>query len=79
MSTNITNSPAIDSLRQLTSRFDYLGDQSIDFFQRQTNGENPDPHEFMRLLEKTEVTKTVMTAQFGLLEKPLKTALAESH
>lgn len=70
--------PVLQNLRHLTQKFDSLGDQMSDFSRRQADGEMPDPEQFMALMQKQSVTHTAMTAQFNLLQKPLKTVLNES-
>jgi hypothetical protein len=74
-----SSNPTIHALRHLDGRLDSVNAQMDDFMYRQTNGENPDPAEFTRLLEKSETTKSAMQAQFQLLDKPLKTVLTESR
>ena len=72
------NSLVIGALRRLSSRYDTAGDQMTDFLRRQTEGEEPDPDEFTKLLEHRSVTSDAMSAQFKLIEKPIKTVLQES-
>jgi len=67
------------ALRRLTHKFDAVGDQLNDFHRRFAQGENPDPSEFMKLLEKRSHTQMAMQAQFKLYEKPLKTVLNETR
>jgi hypothetical protein len=74
-----TSNPTIHALRHLDTRLDVTDGQMDDFNRRQANGENPDPEEFTRLLQVADTTKSAMQAQFQLLDKPLKTVLAESH
>jgi hypothetical protein len=50
-----------------------------EFYRRQISGEQPNPTEFTRLLEQQSLTHSAMTAQFSLLQKPLKTVLNESR
>jgi hypothetical protein len=57
---------------------DDIGGQMNNFMDKQAHGGEADPSEFQRLLEAQSVTKTAMTAQFNLLQKPLKTVLNES-
>ena len=71
--------PYLQNLRQLNNRFDATTDLMSDFNRRQADGEHPDPAEFMDLLSKQSVTRTAMTAQFGLVQKPLKTVLNETR
>lgn len=75
---NHTNQTMV-ALRRLTHKFDAVGDRINDFSQRQANGENPDPAEFMKLLEARSHTQIAMQAQFKLHEKPLKTVLNETR
>jgi hypothetical protein len=70
--------PALQSLRHLTHKFDDIGEHMDDFMRRQADGQMPDPNEFTRLLELKSATKAAMTAQFNLLQKPLKTVLNEA-
>ena len=77
MSSN--QNPVIQSLRILTQRFDATIDGINDFQRRETEGQAPDPAEFVELLQRKSVTHSVMTAQFSLLQKPLKTALNETR
>ncbi|GGZ01561.1 hypothetical protein ACFFTM_08845 [Pseudoduganella plicata] len=77
MSSN--QNPVLQSLRSLTRKFDDSTDGIADFQRRQTNGEQPDPQEFTRLLEVQSVTHSAMNAQFSLLQKPLKTVLNETR
>jgi len=72
------NNPVLQSMRHLTQRFDDLGDKLADFNRRQADGEHPDPSEFVDLLQKQSVTHSALNAQFGLLQKPLKTVLNET-
>jgi len=71
--------PYLQNLRHLNNRFDSTTDLMSDFNRRQADGEHPDPSEFMDLLNKQSVTRTAMTAQFGLVQKPLKTVLNETR
>jgi hypothetical protein len=77
MSSNLN--PVLQSLHALTKKFDNNTSSIADFQRRQTNGEQPNPEEFTRLLEKQSVTHSAMNAQFSLLQKPLKTVLNESR
>jgi hypothetical protein len=77
MSSN--QNPVLQSLRSLTKKFDSSTDGIADFQRRQTNGEQPDPQEFTRLLEQQSITHSAMSAQFSLLQKPLKTVLSETR
>jgi len=76
MSSN--HNPVLQNLRHLNQKFDEVTGQLNDFSRRQADGEIPDPAEFTALLQKQSVTKSAMTAQFNLLQKPLKTVLNES-
>ncbi len=71
--------PYLQNLRQLNNRFDSTADLMTDFHRRQADGEHPDPAEFTDLLSKQSVTRTAMTAQFSLVQKPLKTVLNETR
>ncbi|HYD61649.1 MAG TPA: hypothetical protein VEC35_14885 [Noviherbaspirillum sp.] len=79
MSNSLSTAHTMSALRRLTNRFDAAGDQINDFAHRQAQGENPDPAEFMKLLEQRSVTGQAMQAQFKLREKPLKTVLNETR
>lgn len=70
--------PVLQSLRHLTQRYDDLGDKLSDLNRRQADGEHPDPTEFVDLLKKQSVVHSALNAQFGMLQKPLKTVLNES-
>ncbi|KQZ44733.1 hypothetical protein [Duganella sp. Root1480D1] len=70
--------PVVQSLHRLDRKFEDIGDQMHEFYRRQANGEKPNPTEFTRLLEQQSLTHSAMTAQFNLLQKPLKTVLNES-
>ena len=66
------------SLHRLTAKYDDAGDEMVNFLQRQARGENPDPDEFMKLLQLRSVTSDAMQAQFSVFNKPLKTVLNET-
>ncbi|WP_028100969.1 hypothetical protein [Pseudoduganella violaceinigra] len=70
--------PVVQSLHRLDRKFDGIGDQMQEFYRRQANGEQPNPNDFARLLEQQSLTHSAMTAQFSLLQKPLKTVLNEA-
>lgn len=72
------SNPVLQNVRNLTQRFDDLGEQMSDFNRRQADGEQPDPSEFVDLLKKQSVTHSALNAQFSLLQKPLKTVLNET-
>ncbi|HWW05984.1 hypothetical protein [Collimonas sp.] len=72
------HNPVLQNLRHLNQKFEDIGQQINDFNRRQTDGEMPDPKAFMDLLQKQSVTHSAMTAQFSLLQKPLKTVLNET-
>ena len=74
---NSPNHQFAASIKRLTTRFDDTGDKMLDFMERQAHGEQPDPAEFLALLEKRAATGSAMQAQYGLLEKPLHTTLGE--
>lgn len=78
MSSSPSNNPVLGSLRHLNKKFETNAEQINDFSRRQTNGENPDPEEFTKLMQTQATTKTALTAQFNLLQKPLKTVLNET-
>lgn len=63
------------SLQRLSHRHDDAGHAITDFMQRQSDGEHPDPEEFVSLLKQQSTTHDAMTAQFKLYEKPMKTVL----
>jgi hypothetical protein len=71
--------PVVQSLHRLDRKFEGIGDQMHEFYRRQISGEQPNPTEFTRLLEQQSLTHSAMTAQFSLLQKPLKTVLNESR
>jgi len=73
-----TNNQFSTSLHRLTTKYDNTSDGMMDFLQRQARGENPDPDEFMKLLQKRSNTANAMQAQFSVFNKPLKTVLNES-
>ncbi|HEY4542817.1 MAG TPA: hypothetical protein VIG66_10650 [Noviherbaspirillum sp.] len=79
MSHNANHNPVLKSLRRLEDKYTSIADQQHDFIARQAKGENPDPDEFMKLLEQQSVTHTAMTAQFNLIQKPLKTVITDSR
>ncbi len=79
MSQNANSNPVLKSLRPLNEKYEKTNDQQLDFMRRQTDGEKPDPNEFAKLLEQQSVTHTAMTAQFGLIQKPLKTVITDSR
>lgn len=76
---NVNENPTIEALRHLDSRHTETLDKIDDFMRRQTNGENPDPAEFVRLLKINATTSVAMEEQFQLNDKPLKTVLAETR
>ena len=73
------SNPALQAIQRLNNKFEEIGDTMEDFMVRQASGETPDPSEFTRLLEAQSTTKSALTAQFSLLQKPLKTVLSESR
>lgn len=79
MSRNVNHNLVLNNIRHLNEKYKKINDQQTDFMQRQSNGEKPDPNEFIKLMEQQSVTGTVMTAQFNLYQKPLKTALTDSR
>lgn len=72
------SNPAFQAIQRLNNKYEDLGDRMKDFMARQAAGETPDPDEFAKLLEAQSITKSALAAQFGLLQKPLKTVLNES-
>lgn len=74
----MSSNPVLRNLRHMEKKFDGIGQEINDFNRRQAAGEMPDPEVFMDLLQKQSVTKSAMTAQFNLLQKPLKTVLNET-
>ncbi len=75
---NDTNLAALRDLSRLNRQDDKNADQMEDFMRRQADGEQPDPAEFSRLMEKSWAIRNVMLAQSLLHEKPMKTVLTES-
>jgi hypothetical protein len=73
------SNPTLHALRRLHGRYEEIGDGLQDFLADQAAGEVPDPERFGNLLEAQSVTKSVMQAQFTLLQKPLKTVLNEAR
>jgi hypothetical protein len=76
--TTNTRSQALGAISRLTGKFDAAGDEMGKFLQMQANGEQPDPEEFAKLLDKRLTAQEAMQAQFKLYEKPLKTVMTES-
>jgi hypothetical protein len=72
------NNPIMHTLKHLEKRFDDSDRKMSAFMEADAAGEQPDPREFMGLLEQRSVTRRAMEAQFKLYEKPLKTVLTES-
>lgn len=79
MSHNANQNPVLKGLRRLEDKYTSITEQQNDFIKRQAKGERPDPDEFMKLLEQQSVTHTAMTAQFNLIQKPLKTVITDSR
>lgn len=73
-----TNNPAMHGMERLNNRYEAQAGQICDFVQRQAHGENPDPNQFMHLLEQRSITQQAIEAQFKLHEKPLKTVMNET-
>jgi len=69
---------ALHDLRRTNNKLDDNNDQLHDFMDRQMHGENPDPNEFMQIMEQRSNAKSAMQAQFRLYEKPMKTVLNET-
>jgi hypothetical protein len=74
----MSSNPVLQNLRHMDKKFDDISQKINDFNRQQADGEMPDPEAFMDLLQKQSVTKTAMSAQFNLLQKPLKTVLNET-
>ncbi len=70
--------PVLQNLRHLDQKFNDVTSKMNQFSRQQANGEMPDPEQFTDLLKKQSVTKSAMSAQFNLWQKPLKTVLNES-
>lgn len=79
MAPNANHNPVLQRLRTLENRYEKINENQKDFLNRQASGDNPDPNEFMDLLQKQSLTKTAMTAQFSLLQRPLKTVITDSR
>lgn len=79
MSTNANHNLVLNNVRHFDEKYKKITAQQDDFMRRQAAGENPDPNEFIKLLEKESITGSAMTAQFNLYQKPLKTALSDSR
>lgn len=79
MSNDSNHNLALNKIRHLDNKLKEINEEQYDFFRSKTAGENPDPNEFVKLLEKQSVTGTAMAAQFSLIQKPLKTVLTDSH
>lgn len=75
---SIVNNPTIHALRRLEKHFDASDRQMRDFMAADAAGEQPDPQDFMKMLEQRSVSRRAMEAQFKLHEKPLKTVLTEA-
>ena len=75
----MSDNQTINALRRLSNRSDAADDEMNAFMQRQASGEKPDPAEFSAILTKRSVVHDAMEAQFKLNDKPLKTALSETH
>lgn len=73
------NQVTIPALRRLDGKVDSINDELNDLTRAQAAGENPDPAEFMQLMEKRLNTQQAMQAQYKLNDKPLKTVLNESR
>jgi len=74
----MSSNPVLQNLRHMDKKFDEISQKINDFNRQQADGEMPDPAAFMDLLQKQSVTKSAMSAQFNLLQKPLKTVLNET-
>jgi hypothetical protein len=74
-----TSNPALQAIHRLNNKYEEIGDNMKDFMARQASGETPDPDEFAKLLEAQSTTKSALSAQFSLLQKPLKVVLNESR
>jgi len=73
-----SSNPVMKSMRHLHQRYEEAGKDLNNFMRDQTRGEQPDPSQFLDALKRQSLTHTAMTAQFGLLQKPLKTVLNET-
>lgn len=79
MSQNANHNRVLQGLRRLNEKYEEINQQQYDFVKRQAQGENPNPDEFFKLLEQQSITHTAMTAQFNLIQKPLKTVITDSR
>lgn len=70
--------PITHSLRRLEKHFDESDTRMREFMAADAAGEQPDPNDFMKLLEQHSVSRRAMEAQLKLHEKPLKTVLTEA-
>jgi hypothetical protein len=79
MSRDANHNLVLNQIRHFDEKLKKIGDKQTEFTQSQANGENPDPTEFVKLLQQEGVTATAMTAQFNLYQKPLKTVISDSR
>ncbi|MTV41098.1 hypothetical protein [Duganella radicis] len=79
MSRDNDHNLVLNNMRRLDQKYQQINADQTDFMRRQSSGEQPDPDEFIKLLEQQSVTGSAMTAQFNLFQKPLKTALTDSR
>jgi hypothetical protein len=75
---SISHDPVVKSLRHLHQKMEGIGTDLHNFMDRQAHGAAPDPEEFVKLLKAQSVTKSAMSAQFNLLQKPFKIVLNEA-
>jgi hypothetical protein len=72
------NNRVVKNLRHMNQQMNDITDAMQNLMEQQAHGGDADPQEFHRLLEAESVTKTAMTAQFNLNEKPMKTVLNDA-
>lgn len=73
-----SQNPVVKNLRHMGQQLEGIDAQMHKLMAQQAHGGEADPDEFKRLLEAKSITKTAMTAQFNLNQKPLKTVLNET-
>ena len=69
--------PTLNILRHLDHKFNETDAKMDEFMELQVQGEEPDPAEFMQLVERQMIVQKVMSAQLQLNEKPVRTVLSE--
>lgn len=72
------NNHITHALRRLEKHYDESDMKMRDFMAADAAGEEPDPADFMKMLEQHSVSRRAMEAQTKLHEKPLKTVLTEA-